>query len=285
MRNEERLGGRGMRSVRRLSILAAIPAVLITVRPAASQSFVDGSASTAPETAPQSRGRDFLFGVPTMTLSLRGGYNFARANSDVFDHTREFLTVNRSDFGAFAISADIGIRATSRLDVLFSFAHAGTKVRSEFRDWLEELPNGESVPIVQSTRFSVTPLSIGMRYYLVPRGREIGRFVWIPASLVPYVGLSVGGAYYNFEQDGDWVVGINDAAGEASIVTDRLASDGWTVVGQAMAGIEYALTPWMALTTEARFQYGNGEPGPDYIGFDGIDLTGLQFTAGLSFRM
>jgi len=224
----------------------------------------------------QSRGRDFLFGAPTVTLSLRGGYNFARAGGDVFDHTREFLTVNRSDFGAFAVAADLGIKATSRIDVLFSFAHAGTSVRSEFRDWVDQ----DDLPIEQSTKFTQTPLTVGLRYYLAPRGRSVGRFVWIPTRVVPYIGATIGGVYYNFEQYGDWV-DFQDLA----IFTDRLESDGWTGIGQVLGGVDVAMTPWMSLVGEGRFSWANGSPGPDFVGFDGIDLTGLQFTAGFSFRM
>ncbi len=267
-----------MRGASRLSVLTAATALLVSFQPAASQSVTDPGVMPAgsAETTQQRGGRDFLFGAPAVTLSLRGGYNFARAGGDVFDHTRQFLTVNRRDFGAFAVAADLGVRVTPRLDVLFSFAHEGTSVRSEFKDWVDQ----NELPIEQRTRFSQTPLTAGLRYYLVPRGREIGRFVWIPTRVVPYIGVAIGGVYYSFDQTGDWV-DFQDLA----VFTDQLESSGWTGIGQAMGGVDVALTPWMGLVAEGRFSMANASPGSDFRGFDGIDLTGLQFTVGLSFRM
>lgn len=228
------------------------------------------------EVSPQQGRRDFLFRVPRVSLQLKTGYNVARAGGDVFDFTRENLTVEKSDFGAFAIGGDIAIRMTPRLDFVLGFQYAGTSVRSEFRDWVDQ----DDLPIEQRTRFQQVPLTAGLRYYLTSRGRQVGRFVWIPERVVPYIGASAGTVYYNFEQEGDWV-DFNDLA----IFYDVLESSGWTPIGQAYAGVEFGLAPWLALVTEGRASYADGDPGSDFIGFEGIDLSGLQLTVGLSFRM
>lgn len=228
----------------------------------------------------QAQKADFLFRTPSVALNLRGGYTLARAGGDVFDFTRENLTLDRKDFGAFTIGADIGVRVAPRFDVVLGFAHSGTSARSEFRDWVELTAAGDSLPIEQRTRYSQTPLTAGFRYYLVPRGRQVGRFVWIPARVVPYIGATVGTVYYRFEQDGDWV-----DFQDGGIFTDELSSSGWTAVGQAVGGVEFGLTPAIALVTEGRLSVANAEPDLDFVGFDGIDLSGLQLTVGLSFRM
>jgi hypothetical protein len=97
---------------------------------------------------------------------------------------------------------------------------------------------------------------------------------------VPYIGASFGAVYYRFDQQGDWV-DFQDLA----VFSDQFESSGWTGTGQAVGGVDVALTPWLGLVAEGRFSLANGDPGPDFVGFDGIDLTGLQFTVGLSFRM
>jgi hypothetical protein len=220
--------------------------------------------------------RDFLFRAPTVTFNLRTGYNLARAGGDVFDFTRENLTLERGDFGAFTIGGDVGVRLAPQLDLVLGFSHAGTSVRSEFRDWVDQ----DDLPIEQRTRFSVTPLTAGLRYYLVPRGRQVGRFVWIPTQVTPYIGASVGAVYYSFEQTGDWV-----DFEDLSVFFDRLESKGWTRMAQAVGGVEVGLTPFMALVGEGRLSVASAEPERDFVGFDGIDLSGLQVTVGLSFRM
>ena len=63
-------------------LTALVSATLVLVVPAQAQSAGDG----------------FLFGQPRVTLTARGGFDLARASSDIFSFTTERLTVERGDF-------------------------------------------------------------------------------------------------------------------------------------------------------------------------------------------
>src|SRR5262245_37014628 len=45
--------------------------------------------------------RDFLFSRPRVTLAIRGGWAVPTAGSEIFDFTRDELTVDENDFEAF----------------------------------------------------------------------------------------------------------------------------------------------------------------------------------------
>lgn len=219
--------------------------------------------------------QDFMFRSPLVNLTFRGGFNFARAGSDLFDFTTTQLTLDKSDFGAVSIGADLGVQLSDRADVFLSFTHMSASRRSEFREYVDE----DDLPITQRTRFVQTPLTAGVRFYLSPRGRQVGRFVWIPEKVAPYVGAAGGVAFWEFTQDGSWV-----DYQDLGIFDDRFESDGIAGVAQALAGFDYTLGTRAVLNTEARFTLGSGELGRDYIGFDRLDLSGLQITIGLKVR-
>lgn len=219
--------------------------------------------------------QDFMFRAPLVNLTFHGGFNFARAGSDIFDFTTTQLTLDKSDFGAFSIGADLGVQLSDHADVFVSFAHMSASRRSEFREYVDQ----DDLPITQRTRFVQTPLTAGVRFYLSPRGRKVGRFAWIPEKIAPYVGGAGGITFYEFTQDGSWV-----DYQDLGIFDDRFESDGMTGVAQALAGLDYSLGTRAVLNTEARFTLGSGELGGDYIGFDRLDLSGLQVTMGLKFR-
>jgi hypothetical protein len=236
----------------------------------------NAAGNTPAATALIQQGRGFLFRTPMVNISMRGGFNFARAGSDLFDLATEELTLDKSDFSSFIIGADIGVHVTDRFDIVGGFAHMATSKSSEYREWVDE----NDLPITQRTRFSQTPLTLGARYYLMPRGRQIGQFVWIPTTMAPYIGAAGGVARWEWQQTGSWVDFEN-----FGIFDDTFESDGWTPIGQAVAGFDYSLGTRILLNTEARYTFGSGELGRDFDpDFDPLDLSGLQLTMGLKFR-
>ncbi len=223
--------------------------------------------------------QDFLFRGPVANLTFRGGFNFARAGSELFEFTMEQLTLDKSDFGAASFGVDLGVQLSDRLDVFAGFTHMAAARNSEFREFEEEISDDVFVPITQRTRFSQTPITGGLRYFLAPRGRQVGRFVWIPNRVVPYVGAAGGVLSWQFNQEGDWV-----DYQDLGIFTDRFEADGLAAVAQALAGLDFSVGNRAILNTEARYTIGSGELVGDYIGFDRLDLSGLQITLGLKFR-
>jgi len=223
----------------------------------------------------QRSGRDFLFGEPKGSLVLRGGYALAAASGDLFSFTANEMTLNRRDFSSPAGDIDVAIRLAPRTDLVFAASYAGMRKGSEFRDFVDQSDN----PIEQTTTFQRVPLTLSVREYLMSRGRAVGSFAWIPARFAPYVGAGAGAMWYSFRQNGDFVdFDTND------VFTGTLESSGWAPAATATAGVEYTVTPRLALTVHGNYLWGKARPGGDFSGFDRIDLSGLSTTVGFLAR-
>lgn len=260
----------------------AIAVILIGPLTAHAQHPDDDAAKSTPvterESVRQQGGEGFLFRTPIVTLGMRAGFNFARAGSTIFDETTDVFTLERSDFNAFAIAGDIAIRLVEAVDIVFTAAHASTSKRSEYLDWVDQ----DDLPITQRTTFAQTPLTAGARVYLLPRGRQVGRFAWIPEKIVPYVGANAGAIHYRFRQIGSFINFWNE---DLPIFDDTIESDAWAPVLAAGAGANYSMGTRVILNADVRYQWASADVVGDFIGYDdGIDLNGLQLSAGVHFR-
>ncbi len=220
-------------------------------------------------------GEGFLFKRPSIRLGVRGGYQVARAASDLFDFTRQQLTLDRRDFDAASVGGEIAARLSERADLALTVSFARSRASSEFRDWVDQ----DDLPIVQETSFLRVPVTVDLRFYPWPRGRRVGRFAWIPRSWTPFVGAGGGMVWYTFTQEGDFV-----DFETLEIFQDTFRSDGRAPTVHLFGGVEYSLSPTLVVTLEGRYGWARGELDRDFVGFDRVDLSGFQATAGLSAR-
>jgi hypothetical protein len=223
----------------------------------------------------QSAGDGFLFGAPRVTMTVRGGFDLARAQSDIFSFATEHLTVDRGDFSGFSGGLDFSVRLVDRVDLMLSGSYTGRTTGSEFRKWIGD----DDLPVEQTTRFERAPVTANVKAYLLPRGRSIGRYAWLPARVAPYMGAGGGGMWYRFRQEGEFV----DFRTQR-IFRDQLESTGWAPTAQAFAGADLSLTPRLALTADTRYTWAKTGLGVAFEEFDPIDLSGLSATVGFSVR-
>lgn len=224
---------------------------------------------------------DFMFHEPHGSVAFFGGWSMPRESSDVFDFVRDELTIDRGDFNAPMLGAEVTVRLMSHLDLVGGVEHARAERWSELRDWLE---NG--LPIEQTTEFASTRATASARLYLLSRGEAIGRHAWIPTRWSPFVGGGGGMAWYRFEQYGDFIdyQTVNDPEG-AVIFTDRFRSSGNGATAHAMAGLDVSLTRYIVLRGEYRYNWGSaGMSSRDFVGFEPIDLAGHRATIGIATR-
>jgi hypothetical protein len=221
-------------------------------------------------------GDGFLFHQPHVALTLRGGWDGAAAKGDIFSFATSELSLGRNDFSAPFVGLDVAIALQPRLDLTLSSSYSGANEKSDFRHWAE---GPDNLPIEQTTEFQRVPLAAGVRAYLMPRGRSVGEFVWIPARFSPYVGAGAGVMWYRFRQQGDFV-DFNDG----TIFPDTFMSSGWAPLVQGSVGADFTLTPHLALNGEAKYTSAKGKLGTDFSGFNRIDLSGYTATLGLSVR-
>ena len=250
----------------RLAIAAAI-AALAAALPLAAQA--------------QSAGKGFLFQEPRWTFGVRGGFDRASANSDIFDFVTNELTLERSDFSALNVSTDLAYSVRPRLDLALSAGYARSKAPSEFRRYV----GTDDLPITQTTEFVRIPLTASLKAYLLPRGRTIGSLAWIPSRFSPYVGVGGGAMRFSFEQEGEFV---DQESENLDIFRDQLVSDGWAPTAHVLGGFDFSLSPRWGLSTEARYSWGRGDMlndiDDDFQGYHRIDLSGLSATMGLHVR-
>ena len=237
-------------------------------------------AVTATTTVPkpssaQAAGDGFLFRVPTGSWGLRGGFNRAFAGGDVFSFVTDQLTLSRGDFSSATMGTTLAITVSPAYDFVVDVAYAGTERHSEFRDWVDQ----NDLPITQMTQFRRVPVTVGVKRYLTPRGRSVGRFAWVPARHATYVGLGGGWMWYRFRQVGDFV-----DFQTLNIFHDEFESSDWAWMAHALGGVEVSLGSFFVATTEARFTWAKGPLSRDYVGFNRIDLSGLSVTAGVAVR-
>lgn len=219
---------------------------------------------------------DFLFHRPSVTLGVRLGYAVPRAESEIFDFTRQELTLDKSDFNAFSIEGEVAVRAIDRIDVALALGLEKSEARSEFRDFIGE----DDLPIEQDTRLTRVPMTAGVKAYPLERGRSVGRFAWIPNRWAPWVGAGGGLMWYRFEQVGEFV-----DFETLEIFFDEFRSDGATPMAYVAGGMDVSLGPRWLVTGEARYAWASAGMGRDFVGFDDIDLAGFRVALGFSARL
>jgi hypothetical protein len=260
----------GQRSLR-LAVGTCAAAVLVLPTPAIGDQSPSSSSTEAPS-APA----DFMLQQPRATLGVRGNWILASAGSDIYDFVTDTLTIERSSFNTPAIGGEASWNINPRFDVSLGFEYSKQNMDSEYRDRVEQLPNGTTVPIAQTTSLRHSNVYVSARFALLPRGRSISRFAWIPSSLTPYVGAGAGLSKYKFEQDGDFVDFVDD-----HIFTDYFQSGGWTPSFHVFGGTDIYIHKRMFMSLEGRYMWAEAPLSRDFIDFEPIDLGGFRFGAGL----
>ena len=230
---------------------------------------------TAHAQQPPSPSPDFFFGQPDGSLALRGSWIFARAGSDLFDFVERELTIDEGNFDRAAFADDDGIAITPRADAVIGVEVNRASVASEYRNFVDN----NRRPIEQTTSLTELNLTGNIRFALRSRGREIGRFAWVPRGVVPYVGAGAGALWYRFEQSGDFVDALDP---RRSIFTDTFRAQGWTPSAQVFGGVDVKLHGRWFLTLDGRYLWAAGALGNDFEGFDPIDLAGFRAGAGIN---
>jgi hypothetical protein len=236
------------------------------------------AAATAALAAPagaQASGDGFLFSRPRATLTVRGGYDRPFARGAIFDDVVDRLTLDRSSFGAGAVNAELALALRPRLDLVVTGGFASSARGSEFRGFVDN----DDLPITQTTTLTRAPVGAGLKAYLVPRGREVGRFAWIPARIAPFVGAGGGAVYYRFAQQGSFV-----AFNSLDVVDEQYRTSGWAPAGFGFAGADWSLSPRLVLSGEVRYTAARARPRESFDLYDRIDLSGAAATVGLGVR-
>ena len=257
-----------------LRLLTALALLLVSVESAFAQ--VPEPRPTPAVTAPagEDPGRpDFLFGQPRGSAAFRGGWMFARADSDIFAFVRDQFTIDRNAFSTAGVAGELSFFVSPRLEVVGGVDYSRSETPSEYRRFVDN----NRQPITQATSLEEANVSGSIRFTLTPRGRQISRFVWIPRSIIPYVGAGAGALFYDFQQTGDFVDFV-----DLSVFPATFRARGWTPSAHVMGGVDVRIFQRWFLNVDARYLWGRGDLGGEFEGFDRMSLGGLRMGAGIN---
>jgi len=214
---------------------------------------------------------DFLFGEPHGWVAVRGTWLMPRAGGDLFGFLSDQLTIERTDFRTPAVVGQIGFAVSRQFSVTADLEVSEQRHGTEYRHFIDNFGQ----PINQSTSLSQTNVVIGLRYSLVDPGRSISRLAYVPRTFIPYVGAGVGMYHYELLQTGDFV-----DARTLNVFPDVFRSAEWTPSAQLLAGSDIRVWRVIFFDVEARYVFANGDLDSDFVGFNGIDLSGFRFSSG-----
>jgi hypothetical protein len=217
---------------------------------------------------------DFMLGRPRVTVGLSGNWVFASAGSEIFDFVTDQLTIDRSAFNRPGFGVDLSINVAPRLDVTMGFEGSKMEKGSEYRNFVDN----KLKPIEQTTSLKEQAFSAGVKFALLPAGRRVSRFAWIPSKFTPYVGAGGGILRYDFEQFGDFV----DFA-DSHVFNSHFRSAGWTPSAYASGGTDVHLFSRVFMSLEGRYTWSSATLDRDFVDFDPIDLKGFRFGAGFHY--
>lgn len=215
---------------------------------------------------------DFMLGRPRASLGVRGEWVFASAGSDIFDFVTEQLTLEKSSFNAPGFGAELAVSVTPRVDLIAGFDIARSSTPSEYRAFVDN----RSLPIQQETSLRQSNLFGSIKFAVIPRGRAISRFAWIPSTIVPYIGAGGGVTNYDFTQLGDFV-DFNDNR----VFAESYRSHGWAPAAHVFGGTDIQVYKRVFMSLEGRYVWAKATLDADFIDFDPMDLGGFRFGAGL----
>ncbi len=233
-------------------------------------------AADGPETEPAAAAQplsprnrpDFLFGQPRGMIGFYGGW-LQPSGGGLLGSFREYLTLDDRAYDTVHFRFVAGFSATPRVDVVFEVAPAQSNTASEYQEWTES-----GRPIAQTTQVRQIPVNASVRYWVLPRGRRIGRLAWVPSTLALHVGIGGGMRWYQLKQVGDFVDVVNLA-----IFDDSLQSRGWAASRHVSAGASLRMTRRLFAVAEVRRVWSGAELAGDFVG--DMDLNGLQITGGI----
>jgi hypothetical protein len=159
------------------------------------------------------------------------------------------------------------------VDIVGGFDLAKKTVTSEYREFVDN----NLLPIEQQSSLRQNSFTGSVRFALLPRGRTVGRYAWIPARVQPYVGGGGGIVFWEFKQSGDFV-----DFQDFDIFTDTFVSSGASLSGHVLGGLDIQIYKRLFFTTEGRYVWAQGELNNEFVGFEPLDLSGFKLAAGIN---
>lgn len=257
------------RRLRRASVVLVLLAGTAAPASAGQDPQLPGTSSPAGQSVPAP---DFLLGPPAGSIGLRSSWLMARAGSDIYDFVTDQLTLSKSSFNGPAFGGEVTVLVSPRVELVGGFELSTPSSESEYRRYIDN----KGLPIQQSTSLRTVHVTGSGKLSLLPRGRRISRYAWIPRTVTPYVGAGAGATYYRFTQAGDFV-----DYQDLHVFSDVFESRGWAPNAHAFAGLDVQAYRRLFVSFEGRYLWSAARLGRDFVGFAPMDLSGVRLGGGV----
>jgi opacity protein-like surface antigen len=199
-------------------------------------------------------------------VDVRGGAFFPRADSNLFDDTRELFGADKGDWVGFTGGVEYSFPVADHVELGFHVDWYGRQLETSYVDFTR--PNGQE--IFQTLKLDTLPTGATLRFVANPsRG-----------AITPYLGVGADAVFYEYKQRGDFIDFFDDNLPVRSdFFIDRGTAFGFHVTG----GVRIPMGDDFSLVAEGKYLWAKTDMGEDFR-LNEIDLSGPSATVGVNLR-
>ena len=218
---------------------------------------------------------DEWFPLQFGSISFRVGGFFPQGESDIWTENVDTFTFEVSDFNNYTIGLEFNWFLSNLITLGFGFDYYSKTIGTEYRDFIGD----DGAPILQELKLEVIPLTATVK--ITPLGNGSPGYNGERGSpIVPWVGGGIGAYNFSYSEIGEFIDFTDDSIFEAEFFIEDETALGFHIAGGIVIPVGFNAD----FFGEARYAWAEGELGPDFLGFDPIDLGGFSFTFGASYR-
>lgn len=211
-----------------------------------------------------SRAADYRMGA-----RLHIGVFTPDGKSEFFDDTAQIFTGSADGFEDTSLTADLEWALSPTSVVVFSVGRFEGSQSQAYLDFVDEF----GADIRHRSSLRISPMTVGLNYFLGGPSR----------SIRPFVGIGAGLYLWRYREVGDFIA-FGPTPADDEVYVDALESDGTTVGYYLAAGIDFRISPMTSLFIESRWHEASDELADDFDGFGTLDLSGRDLSFGLAWR-
>jgi hypothetical protein len=221
-------------------------------------------------------------------FTFRFGGFFPTGTSDFWEYQETYYTFDHSDLNGLIGGVGYNAPITNYFEFDANADLYWSAVRSADGYYVDEF----GYPPLHDSRLRTFPVTVGFRVLpagrYARRGTEGSHYVRRP---VFYFGGGIGMNYWQYEEEGDFVVPDPIFPGDALIVYDRFVDTGLAFQTYAMIGMEFPVAPRWNVTVEVRQSWCEANSGSSFPSTalgpgnpNQLDLGGTSVFVGGSLR-
>ena len=198
---------------------------------------------------------------------IRFGDFRPEGDSEYWDDKELDFTGTASDLENGLFGADYLFSLGRRTGLLFSGSVYEGDTTQSYRDFVDNFGDR----IRHDTTLGIATATLGVVFQFAPE-----------AQISPYIGAGGGAYFWRLREEGDF---IDFGPNPDEVFSATLESDGVAFGYYWLAGVEAPLTQRISLYAEGRWSRAEDELSGDFEGFGDIDLSGREYSVGLSWNL